>query len=428
MKRNLAVFLALALFLSLSICGSCQESSDNAAEYIYEENLPFGTVPWTLTLAEDGTYSLSVTKPTGATCVYTGSYELQDGAVVTGAPAEDTSDIEAGFFNDDYSCVWLLSEDGTMKPEKEGEAGAMDGMMPGRMDGGGMMSGMMGGSSENADYAAVAYASDSASQVMDIYLPENAADVSPVIVVVHGGGFKFGDQTMPIIQPVIEAGTANGYVVASVDYRKSGEAVFPAALSDVKAAVRYLKANAAVYGIDPERIVVWGESAGAYLSLMTALTPDVETLNGTVGDNSDQSSQVAALVDFYGPVEFYTMDEEYEAMGISGTSYSSDASFESAFLGQAIGLDKETAYTTWWGTYTDQLPEDFELYAWIQAGDADTSVPCTQSQNFAEKLEEVIGSENVRFSLIEGAEHEDDLFYTEDNLAQIFAFLAEVLA
>ncbi len=278
-----------------------------------------------------------------------------------------------------------------------------------------------------ANFSNVLYASNSASQVMDIYLPEQATGSDPVIVVVHGGGFAFGSQIMDIIQPVIRTGTANGYVVAAIDYRKSGEAVFPAAVADAKAAVRYLKANANTYGIDPEKVVIWGESAGAYLSVMTALTPNVAELNGDVDDHLEQSSQVAALVDFYGPVEFYTMDDEYASLGVADTNYSTDASFESKFVGQAIGKDRETTYKTWWRTYQEQLPEQFDLHAWIQAGDADSSVPYTQSQNLANGLKEVIGEENIHFGIIKGANHMDDLFYTDENMSDIFAWLDKVV-
>ena len=556
MKRFFSFFLLIVLSFSLVACGNQEAGSDEAVpqssvqeqddivtmsgEYIYEETLPFGIVPWTLTLAEDSTYKLSTTKPNGTAYVYTGMYEVNGSTVITGTPAEDTADIEAGFFNPDFSCAWIISDDGTMKPENAGEGGGMpaglEGMdfsnislqgdvepadaigntyvyeekntefgfttswelsfinesectlfEPNQMmgdttynctytfadgqytvtieesDTGSMpLSSMfdaeytcvyavwangdfkpangednfgmnempgLGGSegAENADYRAVPYASNSGSQVMDIYLPENATGSDPVIVVVHGGGFKFGSQTMEIIQPVIEEGIANVYVVASIDYRKSGEAVFPGALSDVKAAVRYLKANAAEYGIDSERVVIWGESAGAYLSLMTALTSEVDELNGDVSDNLEQSSSVAALVDFYGPVEFYTMDEEFVSMGVTDTKTSTDSSFESAFLGQAVGQDQEFTYTTWWGTYQDQLPADFSLCAWVQAGDSDTQVPYTQSENFGKKLSEVIGEGNVHFSLLEGAGHEDGLFYTEENLAQVFEFLEDAM-
>lgn len=115
---------------------------------------------------------------------------------------------------------------------------------------------------------------------------------------------------MSIIQPVIAKALEKGYAVVSVDYRKATEAVFPAALADVKAAVRFVKAHAMDYGWNPEKITVWGESAGAYLSLMTALTPDIPELNGDVTDYDGIPSNVQALVSFYAPVEFYTLYEE----------------------------------------------------------------------------------------------------------------------
>lgn len=276
-----------------------------------------------------------------------------------------------------------------------------------------------------ADYDSVAYASNSVSQICDIYLPEGEGPF-PVIVLVHGGGFMFGDAKMPIIQPVIETGTANDYAVVSVDYRKSAEAVFPAALADVKAAVRFVRANADTYGFDAEHIAVWGESAGAYLGLMTALTPEVEELDGDVSDNAKESSAVTALVDFYGPVEFFKMQEEAEALGNTANT-DSDSSFESKFIGQAVAADEETTYKTYWETYKEELPEDFTLKAWVQAGDSDQRVPYTQSENFADRLRAVIGEENVSFGILEGADHEDAQFYTEENLAEVIAFLDAVM-
>ena len=385
--------------------------------YSYDEvNEAYGfTTTWTITFAEGGTGTMFEPNDFFGDTTYNIIWTYADGiftvTLVDTTDGEEASTL-SDMFDDDNTGEFYVYSDGTFAPVSGSDSDSSDDTEESESD---------------ADYANVLYASNSDAQVMDIYIPENATGSDAVIVVVHGGGFKFGSQTMEIIQPIIEAALENGYVVASVDYRKSSEATFPGALADVKAAVRYLKANAETYGIDPDQIVIWGESAGAYLSLMTALTPEVEELNGDVTDNLDYSSSVAALVDFYGPVEFYTMDAEYEALGISGTTYSESSSFESTYLGQAIGEDEAYTYTTWWYTYVDYLPDDFTLSAWIQAGTSDTSVPYTQSQNFAALLKTVIGDENVAFSLIEGAEHEDDLFYTDENLADIFEFLAGVL-
>jgi len=274
---------------------------------------------------------------------------------------------------------------------------------------------------ENVKYAAV-----SASEVCDIYIPAGTGPF-PVLALVHGGGFAFESQRMALMSSVAVKAVDSGYAVVAIDYRKSNEAAFPAALSDVKAAIRFIKANAAKYGFDKDRVAVWGESAGAYLSVMTALTPDATNLNGDVKDNLDQSSSVKAVVDFYGPIEFYTMDDEYAALGVSGTSYSKDTSFESKFLGQAIGKDKTATYKTYWETYKDQLPAGFKLSAWIQAGTGDKNVPYTQSKNLAARLSSLIGADTVQFGLIDGAAHMDPAFYTDSNLSDIFSFLKKSL-
>lgn len=385
-----------------------------AGSYTFEEQAMGGafTVPWKLELKEDGTYVITEENPMQGTLTYEGSYTLEGEVVVTG-PFEGAAP-QAAFFESDKSCRWTLEGEGCIPVNYSSEQGGLPPLEEG-----------MTGEKQTGENT-VAYASLSASQVCDIYTPEQEGSY-PVIVLVHGGGFKFGDPAMELIQPVIKAGLENGYAVVSVDYRKSGEAVFPAALSDVKAAVRFVRANAGEYGFDTEHIAIWGESAGAYLSLMTALTPEVGELNGDVTDNAGESSKVTALVDFYGPVEFYTMDKEYAALGNQNTSYSSESSFESAFLGQAVGEDQEKTYETYWETYRDSLPEDYMLHAWIQVGNADESVPYTQSENFAARLSEVIGAENVSYSVIEGATHEDAAFYTEENLSEVFAFLDAVM-
>lgn len=397
-------------------------SEVTAGTYTFLEEAMGGqiSVPWTLQLMEDGTYELVCENPMMGTSTYTGTYESENG-IVTTSPLEGGDMPIAAWFEEDYSCQWSL--DGTeCVPVKYGD-GAQAGMeesMPGNMPG------QAAEGAVDAAYTNVAYASGSDAQVCDIYLPKGEGPFATIIVV-HGGGFAFGAQNMEIIQPIFAAAMEHGYAVVSVDYRKSAEAQFPAALADVKAAVRFVRANAAEYGFDAEHIAIWGESAGAYLSLMTALTPEVEALNGDVTDNLEESSAVAALVDFYGPVEFYTMDAEYEELGVEHDLFASEDSFESKFLGQNVGAEEETTYQTYWETYQGELPDDFTLYAWIQAGDADTSVPYTQSANFAKRLAGVIGESQVSFEILEGAEHEDHAFYTEENLSEVFAFLDGVM-
>jgi acetyl esterase/lipase len=113
---------------------------------------------------------------------------------------------------------------------------------------------------------------------LDLYLPGAAPSASaapvPVIVHVHGGGWRRGSRRVPL--PRLGAGfydelAARGFAVAAIDYRLSGEARYPAALEDVRAAIGWVREHAAEYGMDPGRVFAWGDSAGGHLALMAAL-------------------------------------------------------------------------------------------------------------------------------------------------------------
>ena len=415
MKKLLSLLLAACILLLAAGSGAAEGTQGASSEIADAAETPFASFSYVfqgmmgeetaqIDLYADGTCRFFLPGNPMITDIYAGAYTREGNALaITGLRNVDASSA----FQTPGLWDWIV--DGNLNVTVDDAAGtftpandASDKTESPKADG-----------NKN-----VSYASNSDAQVCDIYFPEDA-QTAPVIVLVHGGGFAFGDQAMPIIQPVIESALSHGYAVVSVDYRKSSEAVFPAALSDVKAAVRFVKAHAAEYGFDPDHIAVWGESAGAYLSLMTALTPEVPELNGDVTDYGEVSSDVQALVSFYAPVEFYTLYEE------AGKPDSAADSFESKFLGQNILEDKDAAYKTYWETYADRIPED--LYVWIQAGDSDRRVPCTQSANLAQRLADYLPAGNIHYSLIAGADHEDALFYTDENLDAVFAWLEAVL-
>jgi len=409
MKKYLSVLLALAMVLSLAACGSAPEPTAAPMEapteprilaYTYEFDGMMGKETAQIDLYPDYTCRFYLPGNEMIKDVYEGIYG-REGDVVT----------IFGLKNTDASSAYALP--GLWDWIKEGNATVTvdDGTMTFIPEG---AEAPAEAPEETGGLKNVAYAAASKAQVCDIYLPEGV-EKAPVIVLVHGGGFMFGDQGMPVIQPVIEKALEKGYAVVSVDYRKATEAVFPAALGDVKAAVRFVKAHAMEYGFDPEKIAVWGESAGAYLSLMAALTPDVAELNADVTDYAEIPSDVTALVSFYAPVEFYTLYEE------AGKPDSAASSFESKFLGQDITADRDATYKTYWETYADSIPASLKV--WIQAGDADSRVPHTQSVNFAERIANYLPAENIQYSLISGADHEDALFYTDENLDAVFDWL-----
>lgn len=137
---------------------------------------------------------------------------------------------------------------------------------------------------------------------MDVVRPKEAArEARPAVVLVHGGGFRRGNRQSYL--PVAIRLAQRGYVAATVSYRLAPRNQFPAALQDVKAAVRFLRANAQRFGLDPERIGAMGGSAGGHLVLMLGLTPGVEEFEGS-GPNRQLSSKVACVVNYYGPTDF----------------------------------------------------------------------------------------------------------------------------
>jgi len=151
---------------------------------------------------------------------------------------------------------------------------------------------------------------------LDLYVPEKRTGPVPCVVWIHGGAWLFGTRLAPpeywpagaLFQKAIDAGLA----VASIDYRHSREAPYPAQLHDGKAAIRYLRRYAAELGIDPERIGVWGESAGGHLAALLALVDD-PALEGTDGVTGE-SSQLAAGVIFYGVADVDTMPKLADSM------------------------------------------------------------------------------------------------------------------
>ncbi|MCC6590028.1 MAG: alpha/beta hydrolase fold domain-containing protein [Bryobacterales bacterium] len=135
---------------------------------------------------------------------------------------------------------------------------------------------------------------------MDIFRPK-APGPNPTVVAIHGGGFRAGSRASYI--PLCIKLAQKGYAAATVQYRLAPRHQFPAAVEDVKAAVRFLRANAARYGVDPNRIGTIGGSAGGHLALMLGLTGPMRIFEGS-GPNLDQSSAVQAVVNYYGPTDF----------------------------------------------------------------------------------------------------------------------------
>ena len=278
--------------------------------------------------------------------------------------------------------------------------------------------GSAGTSSGETQYLDVAYAEASASQKLDIYLPSSGSGPFPVIVAIHGGAFLMGDKADGQLSPML-AGLDRGYAVVSVNYRLSNEAKFPAQVNDVKAAIRFLRANAGTYNLDPDKIAAWGGSAGGYLAAMLGTSGGVADLEDMSQGNPDHSSAVQAVVDWFGPISFLQMDPQFTASGVGPANHNASDSPESKLLGSALTAVPELVAQADPTTYITSDDPPFL----IQHGTADGNVPTEQSVNFAEALTEVLGAGNVTLGLLEGAAHAGPEFTTAENVALVLDWL-----
>ena len=267
-------------------------------------------------------------------------------------------------------------------------------------------------------YTDLAYAGVSPAQKLDLYLPAAGEAPHPVIVAIHGGGFARGDKADGQITPVLEA-LERGYAVAAVNYRLSGEATFPAAIHDVKAAIRWLRANAATYGLDPTRIAAWGHSAGGTLAALAGTSGGVAALADPSLGNAAQPDTIQAVVDWSGPISFLKMDPDFRASGAGRADAYSTASSLSLFLGGALTTVRRQVRAADPITYiTADDPPVF-----IEHGTADGTVPVQQSKRLAAALARVLGPDKVTIRLLPGARHVDPAFFTPENVDRVLDWL-----
>jgi acetyl esterase/lipase len=277
----------------------------------------------------------------------------------------------------------------------------------------------------------VKYGSVSPTQTCDIYLPNDVKTPVPVIIDIHGGAFMLKKITSKDINEleVVNAGVKHGYAVVSMNYRLSGEARFPRAVNDVKAVVRFIRANAKKYNIDPDKVIAWGGSAGGNLSALLGTTGDVKNLDGDNKENMDYPSNVQAVVDWFGPCDFLKYDDQFKASGkvTPFGSVFSPTSGETLYIGQDLRKDKKFTELANPETYIANMDKATAPYFIIQHGTDDLNIPTIQSVNLANKLKAKLGADKVYLELIPGAHHGDPAFSKPDNFEKVFKLLKEHL-
>lgn len=232
-------------------------------------------------------------------------------------------------------------------------------------------------------------------QKLDLYVSEKAGSPQPLIIWIHGGGWASGSKEG--CPPLREGFIARGYAVASLNYRLSGDAVFPAQIEDCKAAIRWLRAHAKDYHLDPDHIGVWGSSAGGHLVALLGTSGEVSQFD--VGENLQFPSRVQAVADWFGPTDLTRMD----AHAIPGARLKHDDanSPESRLIGGAI-QDKSNAAKVQRANPIAYVTKDDAPFL-IAHGDADPTVPHHQSELLYTAL--VKSGVPVHFITVKGGGH-----------------------
>lgn len=245
---------------------------------------------------------------------------------------------------------------------------------------------------------------------LDLHLPAGVRH-PPLVVYAHGGAWRAGNKS-----EYPKFLVARGYAVASVDFRSSTEARFPADVQDIKAAIRFLRAQASDYGYRTDRIAMAGASSGAHLAALVGTTNGLAELEGNEGDHPQQSSAVQAVVSWYGASNLMTILDQSTPFG-----HSVREPALKLLLGALPGEVPELAKLASPITHVDvKDPPAILLH-----GDQDPQMPVNQTL----ELEAAYRRAGVKVELVvvDGAKHGGDAFYTGEPAERVIAFLRRTI-
>ncbi|MBQ9156937.1 MAG: alpha/beta hydrolase [Eubacterium sp.] len=272
-------------------------------------------------------------------------------------------------------------------------------------------------------YLDIPYGTAHKEELLDIYLPETGDGPFPVLMDIHGGGWFCGVKSSLKFAPVLE-GLKRGYAVVSVEFAKSPEWKFPQQVFDIKAAIRFLKANAGKYSLDGDRIGLWGVSSGGHLAAMTAVSEGIPELEDAAGEYLQYSSTVQCAAVLYPVINIQKWQKQIMQYGMDPQEICTNkGSMAGLLLGDAPNNIPDACAFANPETYIRKQCPPFL----IQHGLADDNVPFQQSILFADRLEKVIGEEKVILELFPGLGHAVDEFRTPENTNHILDFFDRYL-
>lgn len=246
---------------------------------------------------------------------------------------------------------------------------------------------------------------------LDLYMPDGIAN-PPLIVYVHGGAWRGGSKAEPPIAPLV----ADGYAMASLDFHLSGEAMFPAQIHDIKAAIRFLRGNAERYGYDATKVGILGSSSGGHLVALMGVSNGHESLEGTLGDYLEESSDVQAVVSYYGASNLTSILNQSTPLGLRVRIPALDL-----LIGGQPEDVNEMAKLASPVFHVDANSAPLLMLH----GDQDPQMPINQSH----ELHNAYKQNNlfVQFEVVHGAAHGGAVFYDANSNALVKSFLDQQL-
>lgn len=244
-------------------------------------------------------------------------------------------------------------------------------------------------------------------RLLDIYLPNEGEGPYPLIVDIFGGGWYFGRKSSHKLEPALNL-LKRGFAVASINYSMSFQGEFPVQIQEVKAAVRFLRKHAAEYDLDPDRIALLGESAGAHYASLAATSSACGELYDSRWPNHDVSDKVQAVIAVYCPAdismmkELFILEKQFRGNEAIIDEYGKAYSMENVLLG---GLGKERKWMEKLSNAETYVDENCPPFLFL-SGTEDQVVSVIQTLHFAAKIMHETSVDNVTLQMVEGAHHD----------------------